>query len=141
MRKILIELIAALLVLLFVFASVSKFLDFKTFRGEVNNQPLPNELTPFLVWGIPLIEIFLSIALMFNRTRLAALYGSAVFMLLFTVYSALVLFNFFEYVPCTCGGVIKNLTWTQNFFFDLFFVALAMAGILLIKKQPKTAVS
>jgi putative oxidoreductase len=58
MRKILIELIAALLVLLFVFASVSKFLDFKTFRGEVNNQPLPNELTPFLVWGIPLIEYF-----------------------------------------------------------------------------------
>jgi putative oxidoreductase len=63
------------------------------------------------------------------------------FMLLFSVYSALVLMKFFEYVPCTCGGVIKNLSWTQNLFFDLFFVALAIAGIVLIKKQSKTAAS
>jgi len=141
MRKVFIELIAALLVLLFVYASASKFLDFKGFTGDVNNQPLPNSLTPFLIWSIPIIEIVLAAALLFNRSRLPALYGSVLFMLLFTFYSALVLFHFFDYVPCTCGGVIKNMTWVQNLFFDLFFVAIAMLGIVLIKKRPKTALS
>jgi hypothetical protein len=125
------EAICALLITLFLYASLSKFLDFRVFIGEMNNQPLPNSLTPFLVWTIPSLEIAISVALIFKSTRLAGLYGSLILMTSFTIYTIVILLHFFHYVPCSCGGVIKKLTWRQHLVFNLFFVALSIIGILL----------
>ena len=129
-RQVLLECISALLILLFLYASVSKFLDFKTFIKEMNNQPLPNSWTPFLVYFIPCSEIFLSVALIFERTRLLGLYGSLVLMGLFTIYATLILVHVFSYVPCSCGGVIKRLTWRQHLILNLFFVTLSVVGVI-----------
>jgi putative oxidoreductase len=134
-RQVIIESIAALLIMLFLYASVSKFLDFETFTGEMNNQPLPNSWTPFLVWIIPGSEIAIALALMIEKTRLTAFYASLVLMTLFTIYTATILFHFFSYVPCSCGGVIKKLTWKQHLFFNLFFVALSVCGIILQRRK------
>ncbi len=100
----------SLLIMLFLYASISKFLDFRRFIGEMNNQPLPSSLTPFLVWTIPIFEIAIAATLIFERTRLAGLLGSLVLMTLFTIYTGSVLLHFFRYVPCSCGGVIRRLT-------------------------------
>jgi hypothetical protein len=137
MKRIIVEIIASLLVLLFLYTSVSKFLEFQTFIGEMNNQPFPNWMTPYLVWTLPSLEILLSLGLIFERTRMAALYGSLGLMTLFTIYTALVLFRFFPYVPCSCGGVIKNLTWPQHLFFNLFFVTISFVGIKLKRRIQK----
>lgn len=134
-RQVIIECIAALLILLFLYASLSKFLDFKTFTGEMNNQPLPNSWTPFLVWFIPCTEIAISLALLFEYTRLLGLYASLILMSLFTVYTVIILLHFFSYVPCSCGGVIKRLTWRQHLVFNLFFVALSVLGIILQRRK------
>ena len=134
-RQVIIECIAALLILLFLYASLSKFLDFKTFTGEMNNQPLPNSWTPFLVWFIPCTEITISLALLFEYTRLLGLYASLILMSLFTVYTVIILLHFFSYVPCSCGGVIKRLTWRQHLVFNLFFVALSVLGIILQRRK------
>jgi len=134
-RQVLIECIAALLIMLFLYASLSKFLDFETFTGEMNNQPLPNSWTPFLVWFIPCSEIAICLALMIERTRLLGFYASLVLMGLFTIYTCIILFHFFSYVPCSCGGVIKRLTWKQHLVFNLFFVALAICGITLQRRK------
>src|SRR6185312_12595404 len=124
-RQVVLECISALLILLFLYASVSKFLDLKTFIDEMNNQPLPNSWTPFLVWGIPFLEIAVSVAPLFEYTRLLGLVAFLVIMSVFTVYTLLILFHFFPYVPCSCGGVIRKLTWRQHLLFDLFFDVLA----------------
>jgi len=129
------ECISALLILLFLYASVSKFLDFKTFIKEMNNQPLPNSWTPFLVWFIPCSEILLSVALIFERTRLLGFYGSFVLMGLFTIYAILILSHVFPYVPCSCGGVIKRLTWRQHLVLNLFFVTLSVVGVIAQRKK------
>src|ERR1700722_17101403 len=94
-RQVVLECIAALLILLFLYASISKFLDFKTFIDEMNNQPLPNSWTPYLVWSIPLLEIAISIGLLFEYTRLLCLYASLVVMAIFTIYTGIVLLHFF----------------------------------------------
>lgn len=138
MKKIVMEIISALLVLLFLYAGLSKFLTFQTFIGEMNNQPFPNWMTPYLVWSIPSIEIILAAGLIFEKTRRPALWGSFVLMLLFTIYTAAVLLRFFPYVPCSCGGVISKLTWPQHLVFNLFFVGLALTGLLLMRKKPFT---
>jgi putative oxidoreductase len=134
-RQVLLECVSALLILLFLYASVSKFLDFKTFIKEMNNQPLPNSWTPFLVYFIPYSEILLSVALIFERTRLLGLYGSLVLMGLFTIYATLILVHVFSYVPCSCGGVIKRLTWRQHLILNLFFVTLSVVGVIAQRRK------
>jgi putative oxidoreductase len=134
-RQVLLECISALLIMLFLYASLSKFLAFHTFIGEMNNQPLPNSWTPFLVWFIPCSEILMCIALLFERTRLIGLYASLFFMSLFTIYSLFIVFNFFGRIPCSCGGVIKKLTWNQHIVLNLFFVALSISGIVLQRRK------
>lgn len=135
LKKLLFEISTALLVLLFLYTAISKFLDFDVFRYEMNNQPFPNILTPFLVWLVPLAELAIVVCLLLDKTRLTGLYASLVIMSLFTIYTALVLLNVFEYVPCSCGGVIKQLKWPEHLVFNLFFVAISYTGIKLSKQQ------
>jgi hypothetical protein len=139
-RKIIIEIISSLLILLFLYASVSKWLDFKLFIGEMNNQPFPNWMTPYLVWSIPFIEVFIALALIFEKSRVPALYASTILMLVFTIYSVAILLHAFKYIPCSCGGVIRKLTWPQHLVFNLFFVGISLAGIILKKREPENAV-
>jgi hypothetical protein len=134
-RQVVLECIAALLILLFLYASVSKFLDFKRFIDEMNNQPLPNSWTPFLVWGIPFLEIAISAALIFEYTRLLAFYASLILMTLFTIYAIMILAHFFPYVPCSCGGVIRKLTWPQHLTLNLIYVALSVLGLVLQRRK------
>jgi putative oxidoreductase len=139
-RKIIIEIISSLLILLFLYASVSKWLAFKTFIGEMNNQPFPNWMTPFLVWSIPIIEVLIAVGLIFEKTRVQSFYVSLMLMLAFTIYTVAILLHAFKYIPCSCGGVIRKLTWPQHLFFNLFFVGISLLGIILKKREPVNAV-
>lgn len=130
-KQVTLECVCALLILLFLYASVSKFLDFKTFIDQMNNQPLPNSWTPFLVWSIPLSEIAISVLLLFEYTRLLGLYASLILMIIFTIYTGIVLLHFFPYIPCSCGGVIRHLTWGQHLTLNLFYIVISVLGIIL----------
>lgn len=135
-RKIIIEIISSLLILLFLYASLSKWLSFRLFIGEMNNQPFPNWMTPYLVWSIPIIEVLIVVGLIFEKTRIPALYASFLLMLAFTIYTVAILFHAFKYIPCSCGGVIRKLTWPQHLFLNLFFVGISLLGIMLKRRKP-----
>ena len=139
-RKIIIELISSLLILLFLYASLSKWLAWRTFIGDMNNQPFPNWMTPFLVSTIPTIEVVIALALIFERFRVKAFYASLFLMSAFTIYTVAILFHAFRYIPCSCGGVIRKLTWPQHLVFNLFFVGISILGIILKKREPVHAV-
>jgi putative oxidoreductase len=134
-KKLIIEIVVLLLVVLFLYTGVSKFVDFKGFTYDLDNQPFPNSFTPFLKWIVPLSEIAIVGALLFDKTRLIGFYASFVLMVLFTTYTALVLFHVFDYVPCSCGGVIKYLSWPQHLIFNLFFVVISYAAIRLSRQE------
>jgi len=136
-RKIIVEVISALLILLFLYTSLSKWLDFGTFTNDMNNQPFPNWMTPYLVWIIPVSEILIVLALLFEKTRLTGFWASVVLMTLFTIYTALVLLHVFNRIPCSCGGVIKKLTWNQHLIFNLFFTGISIAAIVLKKREHR----
>jgi putative oxidoreductase len=136
-KKVIIEIISSLLVLLFLYASLSKFFDFKHFIGEMNNQPFPNWMTPYFVWSIPLLEIVITLALVFERTRMKGLYASLILMTAFTIYTIAILMRLFGRIPCSCGGVIEKLTWQQHLLFNLFFVAISFVAIHL--RKPRVA--
>ena len=138
--KVTLEAIAALLILLFLYAGTSKFLEFDRFIGEMNNQPFPNSWTSFLVWTIPSLELAIAFTLILDRTRMTGFIASLVLMTLFTVYTGSVLLHFFAYVPCSCGGVIRKLSWPQHMVFNLFFVTISVIGIILQSKKSFTSI-
>ncbi len=134
-RKIIIEVISSLLVLLFLYTSLSKWLEFKTFTHEMYNQPFPRPLAACIIWLLPVTEVGIVLALLFDKTKLAGLWASFILMVLFTIYTILILARVFKRIPCTCGGVIKKLTWNQHLFFNLFFVGISLAGILFKRNE------
>lgn len=128
---------AGLLVMMFLYAFTVKVRDFDKFFFDMNNQPFPNQFTELLVGAVLGVEIAIVLLLIFNRTRRWGFMLSAVTLAAFTIYILLVQLHAFSYVPCSCGGLIAEFTWWQHFFFNLFFLALSVAGSILL--QPATS--
>lgn len=137
MRSTILTIIICLLVALFVYTAVSKFMDQSIFLKDLNNQSFPKWINPVLVWFIPVIELLIVIFLLFNSTRRIGLIGSLSLMILFTIYTAFVLLGLFNRTPCSCGGVIRSLSWVQHLFFNLFFVAISIIGINLFMHEHR----
>jgi len=119
----------ALLILLFIYAALSKLLNLELFRGQLYNQSFSHDLADLLLWGLPLSELLTCGLLLFPLSRRLGLLLSLVLMTVFTLYIILVLLGYWERVPCSCGGILEHLNWTQHLYFNLFFLLLAMAGL------------
>jgi len=128
---ILVNIFSALLIFLFTYAAVSKLVVYKVFYGQINSQPMPNWMTPYLVVLIPAIEILIAVALMFDKTRSKGFLASFILMSIFTGYIGLILLNAFNKIPCSCGGVLEELGWKQHLFFNIFFVFVSLTGFWL----------
>jgi putative oxidoreductase len=134
-RSLLSELLVASLVLLFVYAATSKFLDFPSFRSVLSTSPLIGKYAPVVAWVIPTFEYLACGLLFFQSTRAWGLRIFLIMMLAFTAYIGYLL-AYSPQLPCSCGGVIKQLTWKQHFVFNIFFTTVALVGIWLSRKPP-----
>jgi putative oxidoreductase len=134
-RKWIMETILLLLFILFVYTAGSKLINYKTTVFQMNAQPFDNKYTPFLVLGVPIAEFIVAGMLIFKRTLLKGLWASLFLLTLFTGYIILIKLNYYGTIPCSCGGVLKDLTWTKHLFFNLFFMAISIAGILIEKRN------
>jgi uncharacterized membrane protein YphA (DoxX/SURF4 family) len=133
-KRILLEIITFLLVLLFTYASFSKLLDFHTFRSQLNQSPYLAHYAGIIVWLVPLSELLICVLLMLNKTRLAGLYLSFAMMLAFTFYIYAIL-HFSAFIPCSCGGILSQMSWKQHLVFNIIFTILALAGVLIYPKR------
>ncbi len=134
-RKWTLEVIVLLLFLLFVYAAGSKLADYKYFEFQMNAQPFDDKYTPYLVFGIPALEFLIGGLLIFRRTMIWGLWASLGLLLIFTGYIVLIELNYYGTRPCSCGGVIGRLTWTQHLFFNLFFIAINAIGLILTRMR------
>lgn len=128
------EIIIYLLALLFLYTAFSKLVDMHHFTRAILNQPFPKSVDPFLIVGVPLVEIMTGIALLRIKSRKWGLYASAILMLSFSIYVSLAVFHVFKRVPCGCAGVFQQMSWPAHLVFNLFFLALALTGIIINKK-------
>src|SRR6202048_5203484 len=135
-KNLFVEIISALLVFLFIYASLSKLLDFDKFIYQLSQSPFITNISWLVVWAIPLGEILISICLIIKRTRLAGLYLSFFLMLLFTGYIFIML-QYSSYLPCSCGGVLSSMSWKQHFYFNLAFTGLSVTAITIQNKGSR----
>lgn len=133
-RSISIELIAFLFAVLFLYAAVSKLLDFQKFAVQVNQSPILTGLGGFIPMAVIGVEIVTCLLLYIPRLRLAGLLVSFTLMTIFTTYIVVIL-TVSPYVPCSCGGVLEHLGWGEHLLFNSAFIVLAVAGILMERKQ------
>lgn len=138
-RTLIAEIISALYILLFVYAALSKIIDFQKFQIELGKSPILNFVSTYVAVAIPALEIIISIFLIIKKFQYFALYACFSLMVMFSCYIIIIL-NFSPYIPCTCGGILENMTWSQHLTFNVGFVALGMAAILLYPFKNLSAV-
>ena len=122
-------------ILLFVYTAASKFIDYENFRAVIGQSPLITRFAPVLAIVVPVAEIVIALLLVMPRYRRAGLYASFAIMTLFTVY-IVVLLTLSEKIPCSCGGVISQMSWTQHLYFNIVLMLLALLDMWLYTKQP-----
>lgn len=135
-EKITVEVICYLFVLLFIYAATSKLIGYDKFQLQISKSPIITDFALILAWLVPLSEIIIAVMLLFNRTIMLGFYAALTLMLLFTFYIYAIL-NYSETIPCSCGGVLQKMSWSQHLVFNGVFVGLAVIGILLQTKIDK----
>ncbi len=127
-RFFLTQAISFLFVFLFMYAAVSKLIDYDRFKIQLGQSPLLNPFANGLAWAVPALEMLIAGLLLFSRSRLQGLYASFGLMTLFTLYIFFIT-RFSDYVPCSCGGILQNMNWNQHLVFNILFVVLGVLGV------------
>jgi len=145
-QEVTITMLSCFFVLLFIYASVSKLLEFEKFQVQLAQSPILSAYAGFVSYAVIIIEWLICIVLSFPIGRRFGLYASLLLMSAFTAYIFIIL-HYSDFVPCSCGGILEQLGWTEHLIFNGICVLFAVIGIILIEKkknnfQPrKTAIS
>lgn len=118
---------------LFLYTSFNKLMAFDYYLYDLKRSPLLGNYAIFIAVLIPTVELLVAGLLLIEKTIKGGLLGSLVLMVLFTIYVGYVLM-YASYRPCTCGGIIRELTWPQHLVFNLFFLLLSILGLFLQRR-------
>ncbi|WP_169303312.1 MauE/DoxX family redox-associated membrane protein [Pedobacter cryophilus] len=131
------------LTLLWSYAAIAKLLDPSLSLSQMRNQVFPNWMADVLAFALPFLELLLVTLLLVKYTYKVGLYLSTLLLTAFTLYIILVKLLVFDRVPCSCGGVLSEMSWTQHLFFNLFFLALSITAIYFekLKHSPADAIA
>lgn len=121
-------------IVMFVYTATSKLLDFENFRLQLGQSPIITTYADWVAWGIPLIEYAISGLFLVSRFMLLAFYASFSLMTMFTTYIFLIL-NFSDFIPCSCGGVLETLGWTEHILFNVGFIVIAAIALFYLERN------
>ena len=129
-------LICYLFIVLFIYAAVSKLMDFENFQIQLAQSPLLSVYAGFISYAVIIAEIVIALLLCYKRWRLIGLYASFGLMIAFTVYIYLIL-NYSDFIPCSCGGILEKMGWTEHLIFNVVFVGLSIIAIMITRESVK----
>lgn len=135
-KAIVVEIICSLLIVLFTYAAVSKLLDLAQFRAQLEQSPLLSVFADYDALGLPVLEILIALLFFSSKSRFLGLWVSFSILVIFSVYIIFVL-NFADAIPCSCGGVIASLSWSQQLLFNIGFALLPNLEYPLFKNPLK----
>lgn len=122
-------------IFLFCYAAANKLLEFDTFRVQLGQSPLLAPYAPWVAIAVPFTEVAISLLLISPRLRYIGFLFSFGLMVMFTAYIIIIL-NYSAFVPCSCGGILSKMGWTEHLAFNSAFVLLALAAVL-VDERPK----
>jgi hypothetical protein len=137
-RRIYIEVVSFLTILLFLYTAISKLADYSVYKDQIALSPILEPFSGMLGWTLPLLEIATAIVLFFPRWRLVGLYVACGLMVAFSIY-IVALFTIDDKLPCSCGGIIELLSWKQHLILNIGLVLLQVMAIKLQKQTVQEA--
>jgi len=135
-NRLLADIVSSLFIILFVYAALTKVQDFQKFRVELGKSPLLNVFAGYVSVLIPSIELIIATLLVVKRIQYYALFFSFSLMAIFSGYIAIIL-KFSPYIPCSCGGILQNMTWFQHLIFNIAYMVIGAIAILLYPKREE----
>ncbi|HUZ58259.1 MAG TPA: MauE/DoxX family redox-associated membrane protein [Hanamia sp.] len=129
-----------LLILLFTYTGISKLSGHEQFEAQLSLQPHLAPISLFLSWILPVAELLTVLFILFERTLLLGLMSATFLMTAFTIYVAGMLL-FRGSLPCSCGGVIAQMTWKEHLIFNFFFMCLSWEALIYHFKQTTQRIS
>jgi uncharacterized membrane protein YphA (DoxX/SURF4 family) len=115
---------------LFLYAAYAKIVDHDHFLKGLTKVHIISRFAVYISWFVPLAEVISSLLLLIPQTARLGLYTFAGLMSLFTGYIFSVLL-WEKVLPCSCGGAIEKLSWSQHIWFNLAFIAIAVSALWL----------
>jgi putative oxidoreductase len=129
-----------LLILLFTYAGCTKLIAHYQFAAQLRQVALLQNFAGLLSVSLPVIELITALCLVFDSTLMGGLILSAILMTGFTMYVGTMLL-FSSTLPCSCGGVIAQMTWKQHSLFNLFFLLLSWNTLINYYKKTNQIIS
>ncbi len=119
-------------IVLMIYAAITKLMDFTQFYNDLLNSPVfgNKHLVRFVSAFVPIIELGIAGLLISAKYKEFAMYLASGLMLLFSIYIIWIM-EFSADVPCSCGGIINNLTWQEHLLFNSGFLLLGILGIYI----------
>jgi len=130
MKKSIADIIAGLLILLFTYTAITKLTDQQHFQVVISQMLLIKYVAGFISFALPITELVVCALLFVPDTRLLGLYASFALLITFTVYIGYMIL-FAPKLPCNCGGVLEQMSWTQHLVFNFVFITLSATAIKL----------
>lgn len=129
------DILSALLVLLFLYTGLSKLMDHKIFLIQLMESPWLwlSQNKSWVTWFLPIGEILISIALIIPRFRIIGYWSSALLLITFILYISILMVSGIH-LPCSCGGIMASLSWTQHIFVNFIFLLVSIWGIVIENK-------
>ncbi len=134
-RNWFVEIVAALLVLLFLYTAISKLRDFTGFARSMLHSSVIADYHVALAVTIPALELIVATLLIIPNLRRTGLLVSTLLMAAFTGYVGYVLITYSSNLPCTCGGIIEHMNWQQHLAFNIFFTIISLAAYFFYPKR------
>ncbi|WHT39521.1 hypothetical protein QNH98_02135 [Myroides sp. mNGS23_01] len=122
-------------ILLFVYAAISKLITFEAFQVQLTQSPLLSAYANIIAYLVLGAELLFALLLCTKTTRLLGLYLSYGLMVAFTLYIYVIL-NYSDFIPCSCGGILEKMGWTEHLWFNIIVSLLALVALFfLIRKE------
>ncbi|MGN6196926.1 MAG: MauE/DoxX family redox-associated membrane protein [Ginsengibacter sp.] len=134
MKNRIVDMICGLLILLFAYAAISKLNDRQHFELVLGEMLLLKQVAGFISFALPVTELTVCALLFMPATRLFGLYASFGLLISFTIYVGYMIL-FAPKLPCSCGGVLEQISWTQHLVFNIVFIALSATAIKLYQSN------
>ncbi|MGC3947957.1 MAG: hypothetical protein QM762_26190 [Chryseolinea sp.] len=135
-RTVMLDIITFLLAVLFLYASLTKLMDFEKFTVQIGQSPLLTGFGKVIAPAVIATELLTAAFLFISPYRILALFASFSLMTMFTAYIVAIL-TFSPFIPCSCGGILERMGWTQHLIFNIAFMLFAIIGIYLEAYQSK----
>ena len=117
-----------MLIFLFTYTGINKLIDHDVFYSSILQSPIIKNQAALISWLVPVFELLIVVMLVSRNYNHTGLLYSLLLLLMFTFYIAYMIL-FIPHLPCSCGGVLKKLSWNNHILFNSFLIIITFISL------------